>query len=297
MSNNDNNIFDEWNDAAREADHAREVISQGKFWQWSVGVNRFRVCPARKGSGLPPILLVQRHSAKIPGVERMVRFNCPRAMSDGNLPCSFCDKLMAMQRSTNATVLKNAEEWATKPRGICNAVPRNAPDNVGHQVPRAQLLKPMIMDLPQSVYAWIVTKIGDPVKGLGVKYAHHARGIDLYVEMIEGGPYGKKYKPVGTDPRGTTPLCDNEADLRTLAAGLHDLTKELYVPTPEEIEDMLAGVDVRAKQRAAAERAAAFGDAPTAEQRLAAGFNKPPPVALPPPPAAVVKPPTDDDDL
>lgn len=188
------------------------------------GKTILRMLPPRRGQKTP-WRRVYQHFVDIPGLQNAVTFVCPRMES--KQPCKVCTKAKQLAAASNPVDQKRGERLLPKPRWFTNVVQRKA--------------------LDEGVKIWGFGKtileglqeIRDPDEGLGLNFTHPATGRDLFV-IRKGSGMDTEYK-VQVDPKGDSALADDNTVMTELLQQMHNLETMAYVPSPAEIDDLLAG--------------------------------------------------------
>lgn len=201
-------------------------LSEGKMLPaLPEGKTVLRMLPPRRGQKTP-WRRVYQHYVDIPGLQNTVQFVCPRM--EAKLPCKVCTKAKQLQAASNPVDQKRGERLMPKARWFANVLPRKSPES-GLKI---WGFGKTILDALQE--------IRDPDQGLGLNFTHPVDGIDLFA-MRKGTKQNDTEYKVLVDPNGGSPLAAEAGAMTELLQQMHNLDSMAYVPSAEEIDELLAG--------------------------------------------------------
>jgi hypothetical protein len=207
-----------------DIEEAKKAGKSGAVVKLEQGKTVLRMLPARTGASHAPKpwRTVWKHFIQVPGLERKVIFNCPSMNTNGKMPCPACTMQRRKEQSANQLEREIAKDLAPQREVVANVLQRAAPELGIKPWPFKVTIHKALQALRDDI------NFVDPI-----------RGIDLIVTKI-GKDLETKYN-VGTDPKGPSPLCADNAQLAELLKTMPDLDRYADSPTASEIESMLAG--------------------------------------------------------
>ena len=217
------------------------------------GKTVLRMLPARaSASHAPrPWRTVWKHFISVPGLERKVIFNCPSMNTTGKMPCPACTMQRRKEQSSNQIEREIAKDLAPQREVVANVLQRAAPELGVKPWPFKTTIHKALQALRDDI------NFVDPI-----------RGIDLIITRTGKDMETTKYN-VGTDPKGPSPVCADNAQLAELLKAMPDLDRYADSPTAAEIESMLAGErPAREQRRGAAGERRGGGSGRTAADRV-----------------------------
>lgn len=201
--------------ARHEAEEVSRMVKT-TFMDWKVGRNIVRILPPPAGRNSPFVFLAT-HYIDAPGAEKKVVFNCPRLMA--KKPCVACAVAERLRSGGNYADAKAAENFEPGFAVITALVDRARPE-----------LGPMLARFSKKQHEKLRFLREDPEAG--VDYTDPIDGHDIVVTRTGTGKKDTRYEVAVS--RKSTPLGDmGWLDMRP------SLGRTVYVPTPEEIREML----------------------------------------------------------
>jgi hypothetical protein len=234
-------LFDDYtpDQARKDAQETKDAAGSGVLRKFPVGKSVVRLGPARPGSKV----WVPHWKHMIPlGGDKNAIFPCARMHA--KRACRGCATAARLAASKN-TLDQEAAKRAEAERGaLCNMLVREL-GGVVSETPAfrpAELRGKLLEDIQQLI---------NP-DGIGATHAVHPRsGVDVIVVRTGSGRNDTRYS-VHLDPHGPRPLADTDEEMALLLQGMHNLEALIQIPSDEEVEGLLRGLNPADARRLAA---------------------------------------------
>lgn len=201
--------------AAAEAEELAKGTSE--FFKPGVGRNPIRVLPPPLGKNSPFVVTYQ-HALDLPGMSKMLSFNCPRLMA--KRPCPVCQEADRLKGTGRQADYDLAGEFFARVRVYTNIIDRTNPEN-----------GPVIWAFGKKIHEALTALRQD--KDAGGDFTDPTEnGFDLIVTRVGTGKNDTKYTV--NPARSCSELGDMEwIDMQ------HDLSRYARVPSADDIRQML----------------------------------------------------------
>lgn len=163
-----------------------------EYMRLEVGKNVVRFMPPLPGKG-KAIRVLQEHYIQLPGLERAVRFACPRLHKKGK--CPACERATALSRTGNPIDRKKADDFWPRPRAYVNVIDRRQEDD-----------GPKILAFGKGIWKDLKLIRNDPEEGFDFTDPG-PEGLDVIITRVGEGRYDTNYsvrlartpQPLGND--------------------------------------------------------------------------------------------------
>lgn len=216
-------LYEPWTPEEMSAE-AEEIMAESEFLKLPEGKTQLRILPKRKGTkSRTPLIKTFQHYISLPGMAKAVSFNCPQQMA--RRPCKACRKANDLRATGNPADFEMAKQLGASKRVYSNVIVRSQPQR-----------GPVIWAFGKGIHDDLVA-LGT-TDGWGDYSQVTDEGYDIVIHRTGTG-MSTRYKLTGS--RDCTPLSDDVAQVRMWLEMLHDLDRFLFVPTDDQIDQMLGG--------------------------------------------------------
>lgn len=201
-------------EAAAEEGKAVADLVKSSWMKWVVGRNVVRILPPPVGRSTP-FYLVMTHYIDIPGSQKKVVFNCPKAMA--KRPCPVCNKADALLSTGNPVDVERAKEYRASFSALFEVIDRQAPEK-----------GPLKARVTAKQHERLRFMREDP--DAGSDYCDPVNGYDIVVKRTGTGPTDTRYEILRA---GKPSALGNDEWLEMRQS----FAQDVYVPTVQEIRE------------------------------------------------------------
>lgn len=214
----------------------KQLEGGGDIIKIVVGQNILRILPPPVGRN-SPYVIAWRHFVKIPGVEKIAVFTCPRHHE--KRLCKACAVAEELHTSGNVMDAKMAKDIFPQKQIFCNAVLRKNQDQ-----------GPKTLRITKTVKEQLDMILSNP--DMGGDYTDPVDGFDVCINRKGTKQNDTEYKTVAS--RKNTPLHQDPVVMNDWIESQPNLAKYLVCPTQSEMEELLTGLGGAAANAGAVQR-------------------------------------------